>query len=85
MSHTYTAISRAEDMVDAYEDASASIRHAIEALRSVNDGTADGFAADLEDILTDIRQDNEQYQEVVDESIREEEQAQLRDYWASVL
>ncbi len=85
MTLTYEMVEHAEDMSSAYDEAMSSIRSAIEALKSVKDGTASDFADALADILSDMKDDNEKYDEILAESDRQENEAMLRDYWRAVI
>lgn len=85
MTLTYEMVEHAEDMSSAYDEAMSSIRSAIEVLKSVKDGTASDFVDALADILSDMKDDNEQYDEILAESDRQENEAMLRDYWRAVI
>lgn len=85
MTLTYEAVEHAEDMYSAYDEAMSSIKNAIDVLKSVKDGTAGGFAEALSDILSDIEDDNEQYDAILAENDRQENEAMLRDYWRAVI
>ncbi len=85
MTPTYETVSKAEDMYECYDEAMSSIRSAIETLKAANDGTAAGFAEALEDILSEIKSDNEQYDAILCEDDRLEKEQMLRDYWRAVI
>ena len=85
MALTNSMVSKAEDMHDCYEDAMSSIRCAIEVLRQSRDESAADFADDLELTLSAIKEDDDQYVEVLDEDQRLEEAAMNREYWRAVI
>ena len=85
MKITCDSVENAENMSSCYEEAMDSIRNAIEALKDAHDATADGFASALGDILSDIQDDSEQYNEILDEADRKEHEVMLREYWRAVV
>lgn len=82
---TYGMVSKAEDMTECFEDAMSSIKSAIEVLRNSRDDAAADFADDLESMLLSIKEENEQYEEIVAEDRRQGELALTREYWRAVI
>lgn len=85
MTLTHAMVDHAEDMSSAYDEAMSSIRNAIDVLKSVKDCTAGEFADALTEILSEMEDDNEQFEAILSESDRQENEALLRDYWRAVI
>lgn len=85
MKLAYEVVKHAEDMYSCFDEAMSSIKSAIEMLKSANDCTADGFVGSLSDILADMEEENSRYDEILEESDRQEKEEMVRQYWRAVI
>ena len=85
MTLTHDAVEHAEDMNSVYDEAMSNIRNAIDILKSVKDVTAGEFADALLDVLSEIEDENEQYDAILTENDRYENEALHEDYWRAVI